>query len=548
MDFLRRFRIKTRLNVLMLLITVMFVTSEMRTLIKEHESLLYEEQKMIKELTNSAHSLVAHYYALQQNKTVSKLDAQRMASDAIRHLQYQGDNYFWVTNTKGDLIANGDSGKREGENLIAFKDSNGLAIFAEFTRVATQSKDGGIVSYMWNKPSTTNQPASKQGFVKKFEPWDWIIGTSVYVDGINEEFNTMLVDKIINCVVVLAILLACSFILGRSISRPLGLLKNNMANMASGDGDLTQRISVNTEFRDDISHISRNFNVLMEKTQNMVVESKDSALQVKISADELSNMSHYTASIIEKQNKQAQKISAQVESLSETINDINDNAKEAADAVEDANKSSHHGLLMMQETQQHVDTLVKSINESNDAIQLLGDESKAIGSVIEVIHGIAEQINLLALNAAIEAARAGEQGRGFAVVADEVRTLAQRTQASTSEIDNIITSLQDRASDVMSLIETSCNESEETIRVSTKATDALMEISKSVSHIREMNINIASAVGQQSSATADIKDNVVGMYDSSQDVADKVSESGNISENLLNQSQKVVELMAQFKS
>ncbi|MEL7401377.1 MAG: methyl-accepting chemotaxis protein, partial [Pseudomonadota bacterium] len=168
----------------------------------------------------------------------------------------------------------------------------------------------------------------------------------------------------------------------------------------------------------------------------------------------------------------------------------------------------------MQRTQQQIHALADNMRSSRDVIQNLRNETDSIGSVLDVIRGIAEQTNLLALNAAIEAARAGEQGRGFAVVADEVRTLASRTQESTEEINTMITRLQEQAAQAVAAMEQSADSSETTADMSQQAADTIARISEAVSSITEMNLSIASAVEQQSAAANEINGNIVQVVES----------------------------------
>ncbi|WP_373568468.1 methyl-accepting chemotaxis protein [Pseudomonas sp. LJDD11] len=194
--------------------------------------------------------------------------------------------------------------------------------------------------------------------------------------------------------------------------------------------------------------------------------------------------------------------------MSATAQQVARHAAEAANAADDADRCSQEGEHVMAATIETINQMRTEVANTAEVIRRLESDSERIGKVLEVIRSIAEQTNLLALNAAIEAARAGEQGRGFAVVADEVRTLAQRTAASTAEINQIISSVQTGAINAAQAIENGQARSQESVEQVARASDSLHRITVAVEAIRDMNRQIATAAEEQTSVAEDISRNL----------------------------------------
>jgi methyl-accepting chemotaxis protein len=180
------------------------------------------------------------------------------------------------------------------------------------------------------------------------------------------------------------------------------------------------------------------------------------------------------------------------------VQEVARNATEAAKAASHSDEEAQNGQAVVDRTINAIDALASEVDRAANVIHRLEQDSDKIGTVLDVIKGIAEQTNLLALNAAIEAARAGEQGRGFAVVADEVRTLASRTQQSTAEIQQMIERLQAGAQEAVSVMEDSRSRASDSVSSAQSAGQSLESITRSVASITDMNTQIASAADEQS--------------------------------------------------
>ncbi|WP_373293569.1 methyl-accepting chemotaxis protein [Pseudomonas matsuisoli] len=211
--------------------------------------------------------------------------------------------------------------------------------------------------------------------------------------------------------------------------------------------------------------------------------------------------------------------------MAATVQEVARNAEQASVAASEADTDARQGEKVVSEVVTHIEQLAGEMTRSTDAMAMLEAESNKIGGVMDVIKAVAEQTNLLALNAAIEAARAGEAGRGFAVVADEVRGLAQRTQQSTEEIEQLVAGLQQGTRQVASSMQNSRDMTDSSVNLTRKAGSALKSITDKVSNIQSMNQQIAAAAEQQGAVADEISRSVVNVRDISEQTASASEET-----------------------
>jgi methyl-accepting chemotaxis protein len=295
----------------------------------------------------------------------------------------------------------------------------------------------------------------------------------------------------------------------RLIVNSIGTLKKQLDNIAEGEGDLTQRVPVETN--DDLGQLATSFNQVLANLQSMVGSIQTLSENLGKGATQLSTAARDNNDGINRQNDLISMVATAINEMQSAIEEVAGNASRAADVTRHAQETSEKGGRIIHDSSTQVQTLAEQILKAVEVIRKLSEDSKNITSVLEVIRGVAEQTNLLALNAAIEAARAGEQGRGFAVVADEVRTLAQRTQQSTEDIQRMITTLQTGVSDIVSVMETGSEQAGETERLATEAEKELKTILESMNDIMDVNASVASATEEQTQVVEEINRNIVNI-------------------------------------
>jgi methyl-accepting chemotaxis protein len=298
---------------------------------------------------------------------------------------------------------------------------------------------------------------------------------------------------------------------------------------------------------DMIGDIIGAFNQMAANLRNMIGRISGATTQLAAAAEETSSITEETSRGVQAQQAEIDSIASAMNEMTATVQEVARNAADASSAADKADREAKSGALVATEAIGGIDSLVAEVNSASSVIRNLEKESENIGSVLDVIRGIAEQTNLLALNAAIEAARAGEQGRGFAVVADEVRTLASRTQQSTQEIQDMILRLQDGAVNAVKVMEAAQGKAQSSSDLVEKAAESLAMIAGSVSSINDMSAMIASAAEEQSSVAAEMQSNMNNIREVADRSADGAQQTAQASEELARLAAEQQALMAQFK-
>lgn len=319
---------------------------------------------------------------------------------------------------------------------------------------------------------------------------------------------------------------------------------SEIANAISHN-DVSHECDMKSE--DMIGEIIDSFNQMAANLRNMIGQISGATTQLAAAAEETSTITDETSRGVQQQQSEIDSIASAMDEMTSTVQEVARNAAEASKAADSADHEAKSGALVATQAIGGIDSLVSGVDSAAQVIRNLEKESENIGSVLDVIRGIAEQTNLLALNAAIEAARAGEQGRGFAVVADEVRTLASRTQHSTQEIHDMIQRLQDGAVNAVKVMEGAQGQAQNSSDLVEKAAESLAMIAGSVSNINDMNTMIASAAEEQSAVAAEMQANMNNIREVSDRSASGAQQTAQASEELARLAAEQQALMAQFR-
>ncbi|RRW21888.1 methyl-accepting chemotaxis protein [Stutzerimonas stutzeri] len=359
-----------------------------------------------------------------------------------------------------------------------------------------------------------------------------------------ESRSSLTTMLIIGVLIAVAGLLAI-WLISRRITRPLRDMVVMLDNIGQGEGDLTQRLHIDS--RNELGQIATGFNTFLTRLQGMISGVVGSVQKVSDASEHTADIAIRTDKGVQTQLAEIELVATAVHEMTATAQDVARNATQAAEAASHADRAANQGRHIVQDTGATITELAGEIGRAVDVVQTLARDSENIDAILVTIRSIAEQTNLLALNAAIEAARAGEQGRGFAVVADEVRNLAQKTQQATGEIQQMIQQLQNGTRDVVQVMEQSQSRTQRSVEQADAAAEALQAITQAVSLINDMNNQIASAAEEQSAVAEDINRNVTNIGQVAQDVAGGAEEASQASAGLTRLAEQQRRLINQFK-
>ncbi|WP_374033866.1 methyl-accepting chemotaxis protein [Bdellovibrio bacteriovorus] len=342
---------------------------------------MYEDRRVaIRATVDIATKVLEFYHDQYQQKILTEDEAKKQALAAVAKLRYSGNEYFWINDLHPTMLMHPIKPELNGKDLSGFKDPNGFHLFVAFAEKGKTAEGEGFVPYLWPKPGSPN-PEPKISFVRNFKPWQWIVGSGVYVDDVETAIASFRNKVLIGFTVAFVAAFALFFVFA---SR----LMNFLARTVNDTNDASQQVLEAS-------------NMLSSAGQNVAQGAVESAARIEETLGSIKN-------------------------LNDIVQANQDRARAAAELAKSSESGASQGAM-------EVKKLIESIN-------VMSKISGEITSAMDIIDDIAFQTNLLALNAAVEAARAGEQGKGFAVVAEAVRSLALKSAQAAKEVKSVITS------------------------------------------------------------------------------------------------------------
>ncbi|MGO2131049.1 MAG: methyl-accepting chemotaxis protein [Pseudoalteromonas prydzensis] len=427
--------------------------------------------------------------------------------DSVSNMSLPANGYAIMMHNDGTVIAHRDASKLMGKiTNIEAKLNNRLIQLNEqtgkLTPVYFSAEDREKLLWSEQIPNT-----------------DWQLVFVLDKQTLEAPLLSLMVTQLgLASLALIVSVLAISWLLGLLL-KPLSRVSQALSRIAAGNGDLTQRISVDS--KDEVGALADSFNSFVGSQHQLISHIRQLAIDLDLDAEKSLLTNHSSVNELQRQQQEVTMVATAVTEMSSATHEIAANAENTAAASQQSAQSSIQGKSLVDKTRTTINSLASEIDETTVVISELSLHAQAISSILTTIQEIAEQTNLLALNAAIEAARAGEQGRGFAVVADEVRVLSHRTQNSTAEIYTTIETLQNTTKKAVSLMDSSKGLANNSVNDVNAAAQALEEITQAVNEISDMAGQIAVAAEEQTQVTNEITRNTVAI----KDVTDEITSS-----------------------
>ena len=449
----------------------------------------------------SAVQLVAGFHDQVAKGELPEDEGKRQALQVLSTMRYGGEDgkteYLYVWSTGGVSVMHPFRPEWRGKNMTEeIRDGQGRYTIKDILAVA-KSSGGGFVDTSFPRPGQ-KEAVDKLQYVMVFQPWDWIIGTGVYVDSVEAEFNSRMMRDLGIAALIMAFIVGFGFLVARSILRQIGGEPAEAVRLMSraAGGDLTVEVGAASE-----GSMLAALSGMLRAFREMIGQISGEASRLASTAEGITHASDQVAIAAHRQADSTSSMAAAIEQMTVSINHISDNAKDNERDSNAASEMAESGEQKVANATSEMHHIRASVSAAADQLRSLESQTNQISSIANVIKEIAAQTNLLALNAAIEAARAGEQGRGFAVVADEVRKLAERTSSATEEIGGMIGAIQADTSRAVGTMEQVLPQVEHGVALAQDAGQSLRDIRHGADNMVNRLRDVATATQEQSAAS-----------------------------------------------
>ncbi len=509
--------------------------------------MLADVQAELKHEVETVYSLIEQIYNQQVAGELTEEEAKLAAANYVRELRYDdGDGYFWIDTSNGDnvVLLGRDT---EGTNRYNSVDPNGVYYIQEILNAGLQD-GGGYAYFSFAKPNET-EPLPKMSYSLYFEPYDWVIGTGVWIDSIDEkeaayvETSTHALYRSLNGSVVIVILLVIiltvvALYYGSKIANPLIKVSKQLDNMASGNfcnSDETENLWKLKKTNNEIGQMTESLEKLHVNIRELMKKIGDTTSYVAAAAEELSASASQSADASELVANSCTSIAGSCQTQIRAVADTSSETKgfisnmeefssainRSGEMINQTNNAASQGGVDINNAMNQMDVIRQSVEDTSSVIDQLGEQLQTINTFADTISSIASQTNLLSLNASIEAARAGEAGKGFAVVAQEINQLAEQSDTASKQISDRISEILEKANSAVEAMKIGLTNVQDGSEVVQNAGNTFNDIVEMVHEISEESSRMQQIVGKLSTGTSTIADDIDKIEDMSSNVAEE---------------------------